>query len=209
METYLTEFKLNEEAVALEKYYEDFYDDFSVIEIDREYTDKYLLIKGKYLGYYFEFPVYSYSTFRKKSSFGGSYDEYITSKVHEYISKVKSVQDKFTEKNEKEYHKLKNDTLLKVLQKGHVVSNVLRKTGKTSTIKYYAEKEKLPIIVPNKHVEGFYEGFVTFTPEELLKDDVLLSGTYLVDDISSEEYFSILSNPMRSFDFKMIGFVKP
>lgn len=209
MEAYIKEYKLNEEAVALEHYYEDYYDNFSVTEIDRQFTDKYFLIEGKHLGWYFKFPIYSYSVFNKKSDLNISYDEYVTSKVDEYISKVKEIQDKFTEKNGKYYYKFKNDTLLKILLNGHVVSNVLRVSGKTSTIKYYAEKERLPILIPNKNLKNFYKGFDTFTPEELMKHPYLLSGTYLVDDISEDDYYLLRSNPNRYFNFRMTGFIKP
>lgn len=95
------EYKANEEAVALQQYYEDFYDDFVVTEIDQVFTDKYFLIKGRHSGCYFEFQIYSYSVFNKKSDLNISYDEYVTSKVEEYVSKVKEIQDKFTENNGK------------------------------------------------------------------------------------------------------------
>lgn len=209
METYIKEYKLNEEAVALQQYYEDFYDDFVVTEIDRQFTDKYFVIEGIHLGCYFKFPIYSYSVFKKKSNLNISYDEYVTSKVDEYISKVKEIQDKFTEKNEKEYHKFKNDTLLDILERGSVVSDVVRVAGKTSTIKYYAEKRGLPILVANKHLKKFYPEFSTFTPEELMKYPYLLSGTYLVDDISEEDYYLLRSNPNQYFNFRMTGFIKP
>lgn len=209
METYIKEYKLNEEAVALQQYYEDFYDDFVVTEIDRQSTDKYFVIEGIHSGCYFKFPIYSYSVFNKKSDLNISYDEYVTSKVDEYVSKVKEIQDKFTEKNEKEYHKFKNDALLNVLQNGHVVSNVPRVAGKTSTIKYYAEKRGLPILVANKHLKKFYPEFNTFTPEELMKHPYLLSGTYLVDDISEDDYNLLCSHSVQFFDFRMAGFIKP
>lgn len=244
METYIKEYKLNEETVALEQYYEDFYDGFSVTEIDREFTDKYFLIKGRHCGCYFEFPIYSYRVFNKKSDLNISYDEYVTSEVDKYVSKVKEIQDNFTEKNEKnkkKYYqetsenencegksfsdivlefvldamkdkdspKFKNDILLGILQKGHVVSNVFRKTGKTSTIKYYAEKEALPILVPHKYLKTFYPGFITFTPEELLEDPYLLSGTYLLDDISEDDYNLLCSISVQFSDFRMVGFIKP
>lgn len=209
MEKYEKELKLNEEAVALEQYYSDFYDDFVVKEIDSQCEDKYFLIEGKHLGWYFKFPIYSYSVFNKKSNLNISYDEYVTSKVDEYISKVKEIQDKFTEKNDKYYHKFKNHALLKILQNGHVVSNVLRGTGKTSTIKYYAEKEGLPILVPNKSLKKFYLEFDTFTPEELIKHPYLLFGTYLLDDISEDDYNLLCSISVQFSNFRMVGFIKP
>ncbi|QDF14389.1 hypothetical protein [Staphylococcus phage PMBT8] len=243
MKVYEKEYKLNEEAVALQQYYEDLYDDFVVTEINREGIDQHFLIEGKYLGYYFKLPVFSYSVFSKKSDLNISYDKYVTSKVDEYISKVKEIQDKFTEKNgkgEKKYypetseneiwegksfsdivlefaeevinnkssHKFKNDILLGILQKGQVVSNVFRQVGKTSTIKYYAEKERLPILVPHKYLKKFYPEFITFTPEELLTRPGLLEGTYLLDDISEDDYYLLLSHSDQSHDFRMTGFIK-
>ncbi|WWT40188.1 hypothetical protein [Staphylococcus phage PT94] len=203
------EYKANEEAVALQQYYEDFYDDFVVTEIDRQFTDKYFVIEGIHSGCYFKFQIYSYSVFNKKYDLNISYDEYVTSEVDKYISKVSEIQGKFTEKDEKEYHKFKNDALLDILERGCVVSDVLRIAGKTSTIKYYAEKRGLPILVPNETLKKFYKGYNVFTPEELLKRPYLLAGTYLLDDISEDDYYLLRSNPNQYFNFRMTGFIKP
>lgn len=42
-----------------------------------------------------------------------------------------------------------------------------------------------------------------------MKHPYLLSGTYLLDDISEHDYNLLCSHSAQFFDFRMTGFIKP